>query len=269
MMEPTRSELLGFIKGSFNPEELETLCFQLYIPYHDLPGVTHEAKVRELIDYMQRVGHIRKLLVALDEARPEKYKATFGQLYKTSQTSPVESKTAPVYPASSIKRKGKENIDGTFVSRASVWILVSGLLFLILLVWATVELVDWPDNSKEVVSSVPTSASIPAIETLESNGDSTTAAELIAQVDLSALRLPGWGIFISGLVVSLLIGWISRILLFQQGRILAFFSEVLPRRNLSDSDYRRMLGCVSGAATLSFMIIVFILIVFLVFALTK
>lgn len=79
MPDPTAVELLSFIKETFNWEELNTLCFQLYVPFDDLAGQTREAKARELIAYMQRVGRTPDLTAALARERPEKYGETFGR----------------------------------------------------------------------------------------------------------------------------------------------------------------------------------------------
>jgi formylglycine-generating enzyme required for sulfatase activity len=78
MPDPTPVELLAFIKQTFNWEELETLCFQLYVQFDDLVGRTREAKARELIAYMQRVGRLPDLMAALARERPQQYTASFG-----------------------------------------------------------------------------------------------------------------------------------------------------------------------------------------------
>lgn len=79
MPDPTPVELLSFIKEAFDWEELKSLCFQLYAQFDDLAGQTREAKARELIAYMQRVGRLPDLLAALARERPEKFAVTFGQ----------------------------------------------------------------------------------------------------------------------------------------------------------------------------------------------
>jgi len=78
MPDPTPVELLAFIKETFDWEELKTLCFQLYVPFDDLAGQTREAKARELITYMQRVGRLPDLTAALARERPQQYRASFG-----------------------------------------------------------------------------------------------------------------------------------------------------------------------------------------------
>ena len=78
MPDPTSIDLLRFIKEAFDWEELKTLCFQLYIQFDDLAGHTREAKGRELINYMQRVGRLPDLRAALARERPEKYSEWFG-----------------------------------------------------------------------------------------------------------------------------------------------------------------------------------------------
>jgi formylglycine-generating enzyme required for sulfatase activity len=84
MPDPTPAALLAFIKETFDGEELKTLCFQLYVPYDDLAGQTREAKARELIAYMQRVGRTPDLLAALACERPEQYAAAFHEEPKPS-----------------------------------------------------------------------------------------------------------------------------------------------------------------------------------------
>lgn len=79
MPDPTPVELLSFIKEAFDWEELESLCFQLYIQFDDIAGQTREAKARELISYMQRVGRLPDLVAALARERPEKFAATFRE----------------------------------------------------------------------------------------------------------------------------------------------------------------------------------------------
>lgn len=78
MPDPTPVKLLAFIKETFDWDELKTLCFQLYVPFDDLAGQTREAKARELISYMQRVGRLPDLTAALARERPQQYRASFG-----------------------------------------------------------------------------------------------------------------------------------------------------------------------------------------------
>lgn len=54
----------------FSVEELKTLCFDLGIPYQNLGGEGHEAKVRELLAYGERQGIIDSLVAACREQRP-------------------------------------------------------------------------------------------------------------------------------------------------------------------------------------------------------
>jgi hypothetical protein len=78
MPEPDPVVLLSFITKSFSLEELKTLCFQLYVPFDDLPGDGREAKARELIALMQRVDRLPDLSAALARERSEQYRRTFG-----------------------------------------------------------------------------------------------------------------------------------------------------------------------------------------------
>lgn len=54
----------------FSVEELKTLCFDLGIPYQNLGGEGHEAKVRELLAYGERQGIIDSLVAACRDQRP-------------------------------------------------------------------------------------------------------------------------------------------------------------------------------------------------------
>lgn len=69
-MEPdntNRSELKKLLKKHFTLEELKTLCFDLEIPYEDLPGTTRDAKSRELITYCERNGRLPSLKEAVQK----------------------------------------------------------------------------------------------------------------------------------------------------------------------------------------------------------
>lgn len=78
MAQPSPVQLLNFITATFDLEELQTLCFQLYVPYDDLAGQTREGKARELIEFMQRVGRTGDLVATLAHERPIAWEQTFG-----------------------------------------------------------------------------------------------------------------------------------------------------------------------------------------------
>jgi HEAT repeat protein len=60
------------IAAEFNLEELQNLCFKLNVPYDELESRGKQGKVRELIEYCQRHGKIRDLIVRIDNLRPHK-----------------------------------------------------------------------------------------------------------------------------------------------------------------------------------------------------
>jgi hypothetical protein len=53
--------LSQILKETFSPDELQTLCFTLGIPYEDLPGDTHTGKAEEIVAYMQRRQQLAEL----------------------------------------------------------------------------------------------------------------------------------------------------------------------------------------------------------------
>ncbi len=65
-----RNPLLEAIQRAFSLEELNTLCFDLQVPYDDLPGTGQEAKARELILYLQRRDRLSDLVAAVIQRRP-------------------------------------------------------------------------------------------------------------------------------------------------------------------------------------------------------
>jgi hypothetical protein len=50
-------ELVSFMEARFNSVDLEQLCFRLAVNHEDIPGANRQAKIRELVQYMDR--HIR------------------------------------------------------------------------------------------------------------------------------------------------------------------------------------------------------------------
>lgn len=63
-------QLRELIVNHFSKEELRTLCSDLGLHYDDLPDAGREAKVRELITYMERRGRVPDLLRQLSKSRP-------------------------------------------------------------------------------------------------------------------------------------------------------------------------------------------------------
>jgi hypothetical protein len=58
------------IKSAFNSEELSQFCFLLGVDDEDLAGSTKAMKALALQQFMQRVGRMNELLVALKQERP-------------------------------------------------------------------------------------------------------------------------------------------------------------------------------------------------------
>lgn len=76
--------------------------------------------------------------------------------------------------------------------------------------------------------------------------------------------------FITASIVTLIIGWLSRLFLAARGKITVFFAEVPPSLKSSPSPYKRMNGCLVGAATIALLAgISFIVFMFLTIALTR
>jgi hypothetical protein len=74
------------ISGTFTLDEIATACFDLGIPYENLPGNTLDAKVRELIQFAVRHGILQDLVAYVQEARPT---LVLKQTALTTATSPV------------------------------------------------------------------------------------------------------------------------------------------------------------------------------------
>jgi hypothetical protein len=66
-----RTKLYRILVDRFNLEELRTLCFCVEIAYDNLGGEGIEAKVRELISYLERRGRIAELLRIVKQMRPD------------------------------------------------------------------------------------------------------------------------------------------------------------------------------------------------------
>jgi hypothetical protein len=54
----------------FNEEELRSLCFNLSVEYDNLPVSGRQARIRELITYLQRRGRIGDLVETYHRLRP-------------------------------------------------------------------------------------------------------------------------------------------------------------------------------------------------------
>jgi len=54
----------------FNESELRDLCFDLAVPYENLPGSSKQDKARELIDFFLRRRDIQDLVSAVYQRRP-------------------------------------------------------------------------------------------------------------------------------------------------------------------------------------------------------
>lgn len=63
-------ELRRVLTTRFDEGEIRTLCFELGIDYHDLPGEGKANKARELVAYLERHGRIAELVRAGERLRP-------------------------------------------------------------------------------------------------------------------------------------------------------------------------------------------------------
>ncbi len=54
-----------------NRAQLRTLCFDMEVPYDDLPGDRHSDKVMELIAYFERRSRLPELVAKCKELRPK------------------------------------------------------------------------------------------------------------------------------------------------------------------------------------------------------
>ncbi len=54
----------------FSEAELRELCFDLEVPYEDLPGPSKSEKVIDLISYMERRGRLVEMVVMCQQSRP-------------------------------------------------------------------------------------------------------------------------------------------------------------------------------------------------------
>ena len=65
-----RSDLRRILVNQFDDGEFRDLCFDLDIPYDNLPGASMKDKARELIAYCERHEHWMELVTAVCDARP-------------------------------------------------------------------------------------------------------------------------------------------------------------------------------------------------------
>ncbi len=70
--------LRDFIAGHFDAAELRDLCFELGVPFDDLPGERHRDRARELVLRFARDGRLAALRAALAARRPAPFAAVFG-----------------------------------------------------------------------------------------------------------------------------------------------------------------------------------------------
>jgi class 3 adenylate cyclase/tetratricopeptide (TPR) repeat protein len=64
-------ELRLLLDDRFSEEELRTLCYDLGVPYEDLPAQGAAGKARELVDYLERRDRIPKLIAVGQRQRPD------------------------------------------------------------------------------------------------------------------------------------------------------------------------------------------------------
>jgi hypothetical protein len=62
--------LTDLINRYFSVENMEDLCFRLHLDYHELPGQSKLAKVRNLVLKMDRKARIPELVALLQQLRP-------------------------------------------------------------------------------------------------------------------------------------------------------------------------------------------------------
>lgn len=82
---PERSILHDGLTSLFSLDDLEQLCFDLGIPWEEIPGNTRTAKTRELIDYFIRRGRITDLLAYSTKVRPQYPWPTLDDALRSSE----------------------------------------------------------------------------------------------------------------------------------------------------------------------------------------
>ena len=78
-MAEDRNALLRFLENHYTLDGLKTLCFNLFVDYDNLGGDTKNAKARELILHLERVGRLPDLLAQLGRERPRAYERDFAR----------------------------------------------------------------------------------------------------------------------------------------------------------------------------------------------
>lgn len=58
------------LERHFNDDELRALCFDLGVPYDDLPGRTRPNKITALIEHLERRGRLSDLIHLVSHQRP-------------------------------------------------------------------------------------------------------------------------------------------------------------------------------------------------------
>ena len=65
-----RTQLYQWLKGYFNQTEIRTLCFEMDIPYDELPGEGASAKAQDLVEYCRRHNRLEELEEKIKSIRP-------------------------------------------------------------------------------------------------------------------------------------------------------------------------------------------------------
>lgn len=100
-------QLRDLILEHFSDDDLRSLCFDLGIPYEDLPGESRPAKARELIIYMKNRGRLPELI---DRGRVLRSHVTWPDSTPiTAQVASVPLST-PLIKASPEEERGLEEL---------------------------------------------------------------------------------------------------------------------------------------------------------------
>jgi hypothetical protein len=85
-------ELLNSMKNAFSTEEIREVCIELGIDYENLGGEGKGAKIRELIQYLERRGRLNELVAIYHRERPDAGRSG-------SSTKPSDSKITVLFLA--------------------------------------------------------------------------------------------------------------------------------------------------------------------------